>query len=108
MKGLRGATTGPFVGRAMPMTAAQQTAEGGVSAMAPVLKQLFRVAGEGVFTDKDQALLLDMVPTRVDLPEARENKIKNIDAIVKAKLGRGKAQTSGGNSADLVNKYGAP
>ena len=55
--------------------------------MAPVLKQLFRVAGEGVFTDRDQALLLAMIPTRATRPEARNKQIQNIDNIVKAKLG---------------------
>jgi hypothetical protein len=55
--------------------------------MAPVLKQIFRVAGEGTFTDKDQALLLEMVPTRKDSPEARAIKTQNIDNIIRAKLG---------------------
>lgn len=87
VSGLEGSRTGPFVGRIPAVTEAQQTAEGGVSAMAPVLKQLFRVAGEGVFTDRDQALLLNMVPTRADHPEARRKKIANIDKIVRAKLG---------------------
>lgn len=87
MTSLEGSATGPVAGRIPAFTAAQQTAEGGVSAMAPVLKQLFRVAGEGTFTDRDQALLLEMVPTRADRPEARGAKIKNIDAIVRAKLG---------------------
>ena len=64
------------------------------AAMAPVLKQLFRVSGEGVFTDRDQALLLDMVPKRTDLPAAREAKIANIDAIVRAKLGMPSERTT--------------
>ena len=85
--GLEGSQTGPVAGRIPAVTAAQQTAEGGVAAMAPVLKQLFRVAGEGVFTDRDQQLLLDMVPKRTDLPQARSAKIANIDGIVRAKLG---------------------
>lgn len=92
ISGLEASKTGPISGRLPAFTAKQQTAEGGVSAMAPVLKQLFRVSGEGVFTDKDQELLLNMVPTRKDLPEARKAKIENIDNIVKAKLGMGKPQ----------------
>lgn len=84
---LAGTETGPIIGRAPSFTAAQQTAEGAVSAMAPVLKQIFRVAGEGTFTDKDQELLLRMVPTRTDRPEARNAKLANIDNIIKAKLG---------------------
>jgi len=85
--GLDGATTGPVAGRLPAMTTSSQVAEGGVAAMAPVLKQLFRVAGEGTFTDQDQKLLLDMVPTRKDTPEARKQKMSNIDSIVVAKLG---------------------
>jgi hypothetical protein len=87
MAGLAGAQTDPITGRLPAATAAQQVAEGSVAAMAPVLKQLFRVAGEGVFTDRDQQLLIDMVPKRTDLPAAREQKMANIDAIVRAKLG---------------------
>lgn len=85
--GLSGATTGPVVGRLPAVTASQQVAEGGVAAMAPVLKQMFRAAGEGTFTDKDQTLLLAMLPTRTDLPAARDAKIANVDNIVRAKLG---------------------
>lgn len=87
LSGLENTFTGPFMGKFPAITSNQQTAEGGVAAMAPVLKQLFRVAGEGVFTDRDQALLLQMIPTRDTLPEARSKQIQNIDNIVKAKLG---------------------
>lgn len=87
LSGLGNSATGPFVGLSPAITAKQQIASGSVAAMAPVLKQLFRVAGEGTFTDKDQALLLDMVPTRKDTPEAIKVKTENIDRIVKAKLG---------------------
>jgi hypothetical protein len=83
---LENTETGYLAGKLPAITAAQQTGEGAVAAMAPVLKQLFRTAGEGTFTDKDQELLLKMVPTRNDEPEARANKLANIDAIVRAKL----------------------
>lgn len=86
VSGLQGSETGPIAGRLPAVTSAQQVAEGGVSAMAPVLKQLFRVAGEGTFTDKDQELLLKMLPTRTDTPEAAKAKLANIDNIVNAKL----------------------
>lgn len=88
-QGLANATTGPIAGRLPALTADAQIAEGSVAALAPVLKQLFRAAGEGTFTDRDQALLLEMVPTRTDLPAAREAKLQNIDNIVRAKLGQG-------------------
>lgn len=88
ISGMSGTDTGPFIGMTPALTARAQIAEGAVAAMAPVLKQLFRSAGEGVFTDKDQELLLQMIPTRKDRPEARAAKLQNIDAIVRAKLGQ--------------------
>lgn len=78
--------TGPIAGRFPAFTAAQQTAEGAEAAMAPVLKQLFRDSGEGTFTDADQAMLMKMLPTRTDHPEARKAKISLIDSIVREKL----------------------
>jgi len=90
MEGVRGAfsktDTGPMAGRLPAVTAAQQGAEGARAAAAPVLKQLFRSSGEGVFTDKDQQLLMDMMPDRKDHPEVVQQKLNTIDAIVKAKL----------------------
>lgn len=87
-EGLSATDTGPVVGRIPAFTTGQQIAEGAVAAMAPVLKQLFRAAGEGTFTDKDQELLLRMVPTRTDTQEAARAKVDNIDRIVRAKLGQ--------------------
>lgn len=79
--------TGPIMGRNFPLTGGQQEAEGGMAAMVPVLKQIFRVAGEGNFTDRDQEALMKMVPTRADTPESRAAKLANIDNIISAKLG---------------------
>lgn len=86
-KAMSNTATGPVLGVLPAFTSEQQIAEGAVAAMAPILKSIFRVAGEGTFTDRDQALLLDMVPTRRDSPQARKAKIQNIDNIVRAKLG---------------------
>lgn len=86
MAGLERANTGYFAGKVPPITEGAQIAEGGVAAMAPVLKQLFRASGEGIFTDKDQELLMSMVPTRDDLPEARLIKMELIDRLVRSKL----------------------
>lgn len=91
---MEGTNTGPLVGRIPAFTAGQQIAEGAEATMAPVLKQLFRDAGEGTFTDSDQAMLMRMVPTRKDHPEARKAKIEMIDGIVKAKLGINAAESS--------------
>lgn len=60
--------------------------------MAPVLKQLFRTAGEGTFSDSDQKLLVSMLPSRMDTPAAAKSKMQNIDAIVRAKLAPPPAQ----------------
>lgn len=84
---MSGTNTGPLAGRIPAFTAGQQIAEGAEATMAPVLKELFRSAGEGTFTDADQALLMRMLPTRQDHPESRKAKIQMIDEIVKAKLG---------------------
>lgn len=93
ISGLSGSDTGPIMGRLPAFTSAQQIAKGSVAAMAPVLKQLFRIAGEGIFTDRDQQLLLDMIPTRTETPQARVAMIENIDKIVKAKLKTGARST---------------
>lgn len=93
--GLQGTNTGPIAGRMPAWTSGQQIADGTIAAMAPVLKQLFRGAGEGTFTDKDQELLMEMLPTRKDEPEARKAKLANIDAIVQAKLGMAAPQKPG-------------
>lgn len=86
-KGMAQSETGPIVGRIPAFTSEQQIAEGATATLAPILKQLFRSAGEGVFTDKDQELLMQMAPTRKDLPDARAWKLRQIAAIVAAKMG---------------------
>ena len=85
--GLDSTFTAPFVSMLPAITANAQIADGAIAAMAPVMKQMFRAAGEGIFTDKDQELLLEMVPSRSDLPKSRQAKLANIDAIVRTKLG---------------------
>lgn len=65
----------------------QQIADGAVAAVAPALKSLFREKGEGNFTDADQALLMRLVPTRSDSPEAAAAKMNNINEIIASKLG---------------------
>ncbi|MCK5609382.1 hypothetical protein KAR91_46345 [Candidatus Pacearchaeota archaeon] len=93
--GLSNTETGPFVGWLPALTANQQIADGAVAALAPVLKQMFRAAGEGIFTDKDQELLLDMAPKRTDRQASITAKLNNIDAIVRAKLNLGPQQPTG-------------
>ncbi len=79
--------TGPGVGLIPAITADAQTAQASIAAMAPILKEIFRVAGEGTFTDKDQELLLGMIPDRSVHPEARKAILSNIDSIIRSRLG---------------------
>jgi hypothetical protein len=82
-----GATsTGFFTGLLPAITKGQQQADQAVALMGPVMKELFRSAGEGTFTEGDQKLLMDMIPTRGMTPEAIASSIEAIDALVRLKL----------------------
>lgn len=91
-KALGATTTGPAAGWLPAITADAQVAEGAAAVMAPILKSLFREAGEGTFTEGDQKLLMDMLPSRSDHPEAAKAKMKFIDDLVRQKLSAGPAQ----------------
>lgn len=86
---LLGTTTGKIAGLFPALTGNQQLADQAKSLMAPILKQTFRAAGEGVFTDKDQELLLGMIPDRSMAPEAISQAIQNIQMLVELKLRSG-------------------
>lgn len=85
---LQGTNTGPIMGFLPALTAEQQIADGAVAAMEPVLKGIFRSAGEGTFTDADARRLLAMLPDRSTAPEARAQQIAMVDAIVRSKMGQ--------------------
>ena len=91
--------TGPGIGLLPAITSDQQSADGAVALMAPLLKQIFRTSGEGTFTDQDQKMLMAMVPTRNDAPEARKSKLGAIDSVIRAKLKQGDS-TSSSNQND--------
>ena len=95
--------TDPITGLFPALTEEAQKAEGSVSAMAPILKSLFRESGEGVFTDKDQELLTDMAPKRTDHPAVVAYKINMLKEIVGAKLGQSTGQV---DKTNLKSKYG--
>ena len=108
---LNSTSTGPVLGYLPALTENQQMVEGATAAMAPILKDLFRAAGEGTFTKDDQEILLNMLPTRKDKPKAREAKLRNVDAIVRAKLAESPqegaqqpSQPSASQDADLQKK----
>jgi hypothetical protein len=102
-----GAESGALLGRVPALGAGGQIADGAVAAVVPVLKELFRTAGEGVFTDKDQEALLAMAPKRSDYPEARKAKLANIDAIVRTKLKQGAPESVFNESAMSGGAMGA-
>lgn len=78
--------TGRVVGLLPAITSNQQIADQSIAIMAPVLKNIFRESGEGVFTDKDQQILIDMIPDRGANPDTVAYAIKMINDIVAAKL----------------------
>jgi len=80
-------TTGPIASVFTSLTDSARTAEGARAIMLPILKQMFRTAGEGTFTDKDQELLEAMLPTRQDRTASIKSKLTMLDAAVRAKLG---------------------
>ena len=79
--------TGYFAGFLPAFTSTQQSFDSAVAGMGPILKGLFREAGEGVFTDKDQAVLEALIPTRSQNPDVAFQQLASLDRIVRAKLG---------------------
>lgn len=85
-KALDNTITGPFIGFTPAMTSNAQIADGAIAMMLPLMKDVFRGAGEGTFTEGDQKILTDLIPTRNDNAEARASKIKMLDSMIRAKL----------------------
>lgn len=85
-KALDNTITGPFIGLTPALTANAQIADGAIAMMLPLMKDVFRGAGEGTFTEGDQKILTDMIPTRSDSAEARRSKITFIDELIRSKL----------------------
>tara|TARA_R110000796_G_scaffold33154_6_gene86263 strand:- start:1246 stop:2439 length:1194 start_codon:yes stop_codon:yes gene_type:complete len=96
------AYTGTFAATMTALTQSSRVADGAIAAMAPILKSMFRSAGEGNFTDKDQEVLLAMIPTRRDDSDTRKSKLKNIDAIVRAKLAPSEAESPEQNTSNQL------
>ena len=87
--------TGPIAGRLPASTTAAQIADAGKAIMLPVLKNIFREAGEGVFTDSDQRALEALLPRREQTKEAQLATMDAVEMIVKAKLGVTEDEYSG-------------
>lgn len=80
--------TGYLYGKIPAITSGAQTFEAAGDLMLPVLKDIFRKAGEGTFTDSDQRVMENMLPTRGDAPEAARAKMRMLDDMIRAKLGK--------------------
>jgi len=74
--------TGPFIGRAWPVTAQAQVAEQAKAMMLPILKQIVRGPGEGVFTDADALAVLALIPDRIVDEDARDQIFENMNAMM--------------------------
>ena len=94
--------TDPVTGLFPAYTAEEQMAESSTDIMAPILKSLFREAGEGTFSEGDQRLLLNMAPKRTDRPETVAFKIDMIRQMVAAKLGDGGAPKPAEDLSELT------
>lgn len=79
--------SGPISGRIWGAAGDHQTAQGMRDQMAPVLKKMFREAGEGTFTDGDRIALMAMLPETTDSEEAVSAKMTAMDQLVTSKLG---------------------
>lgn len=79
--------TGPFFGMMPAFTTEGQIADAAVAATLPILKTMFRSAGEGTFTEGDQKILTNLIPTRKTKSDAAKAQLKALDDIVRSKLG---------------------
>ena len=100
------AWTGPGAGWLPAMTKDARIAEGAIAVMAPVLKSLFRVSGEGTFTKDDQDRLMAMLPSRNDSNEVAAAKLDAVDLVVRAQLGQGRASRTFTEKSQGAKKEG--
>ena len=97
-----GATeTGPLIGQLPALTSNAQAAKGAQQVLAVAIKGLVRTAGEGTWTDSDQRMITDMMPTREDTPQSRAQKLVYIDQYIRAKLGQPPAGPAAAPSSDI-------
>lgn len=87
-KALGASPTGYFVGMLPAITVGMQKLDAATESFLPTLKDVFRGAGEGTFTEGDQQILTNLVPTRQDAPEVAAFKLEQLDRMVRIKLGQ--------------------
>lgn len=78
--------TGKILGNIPGLTTGAQIADNAKALLLPIMKSVFRGAGEGVFTDKDQETLEAMLPTRSMTPEAAAKALDSVKMLVSLKL----------------------
>ena len=84
---LADANTGVISGTMFALTDNNRIAKGAGAVMLPIMKAMFRGAGEGTFTDKDQEVLENMLPTTSDSPAVAKSKLRLMDVIIQSKIG---------------------
>lgn len=78
--------TGKIFGNLPAITTSAQIADNAKALLLPIMKGVFRGAGEGVFTDKDQETLEAMLPTRNMTAEAAAQALDSVKMLVSLKL----------------------
>jgi hypothetical protein len=106
--------TGKIFGNLPAVTTSAQIADNAKALLLPIMKGVFRGAGEGVFTDKDQETLEAMLPTRDMTPEAAAQALDSVKMLVSLKLqnpqfdittyGRGMSPSKAVNTATATTK----
>jgi hypothetical protein len=93
------ASTGPIAGLIPAIGEDERVLEASINIMRPVIKGVVREAGEGTFSDQDQELIDQLIPSRNDTDEVARRKIKRLDAFIRSKL-------SGSDSGSAVSESG--
>lgn len=98
--------TGKIFGNLPALTTSAQLADQAKAILLPVMKGVWRSAGEGVFTDKDQEALEAMFPTRDMTPEAARQALMAVRQMTELKLQNPKFDISAFGNA--LQYRGAP
>ncbi len=78
--------TGKIFGNLPAVTTGAQLADNAKAILLPLMKGVWRGAGEGVFTDKDQETLERMFPSRDMTPEAAKQALLIVRQLTELKL----------------------
>ena len=79
--------------------------DGAIAILRPAIKDVVRGAGEGTFSEGDQAVIDQMMPTRTDSPQVRMAKMQMLDNYIMNQLGQTQAPAAK-SEADIMKEYG--